>query len=313
MNNTINSCDVSIILLNYNSAFERIKFTLDSILGQINIAFEIIICDDGSKNNWFNEISTYMKQHNFTDYKLIGTDKNGGTVLNLGNGLTAASGRFVKCISPGDALISKTILSDWLQSTIKSGKAWSFCDVINYRRDSDGRISVIRANAYPQNIHVYKTKNDKACRWNYAVLNDIAVGAAILCERKVLLYYYGLISKKVVFAEDNMFRIMMFAGEVAHYYPENGIMYEFGDGVSTSGNEVWSKRLKADWEAADRIMIDEVRYCDSYQLKMRKVLVDQYDSDGIKKRIKHYFTKGRIAFLVMKKIFPRMTDYIGWH
>ncbi len=55
---------VSVILLMYNPNFFKVKKTIESILQQENIDFELIIADDASENNLFTEISELLKNMN---------------------------------------------------------------------------------------------------------------------------------------------------------------------------------------------------------------------------------------------------------
>ncbi len=303
--------DVSIIIVSYNSSVERLQFSLESIISQKNIKKEVIICDDGSETTHFDEICEYMDSKSFPYYKLIKHDKNGGTVSNLWDGLIASDGEFVKAISPGDALIGDTLLADWTHNLKRSGKGWSFCKVINYVRNNDGEVKAVAVYAHPQDLSVYEKKSDLGCRWNYVAFNDIATGAAILCKKSLILNYSAMIKDKVKFAEDNMYRIMMFHGEVAYYYPVNGILYEYGDGISTSGNSIWNERLRKDWLATDKIMLDEIQNCDTFQKKLIKIIKRQQIDNKIVRRMVSYFDKGRLNFNIKSKLTPRQTDIIN--
>lgn len=63
----------SVLLVTYNSEWNDIKRTLDSIINQEFDSFELIISDDGSKDNKFAQIKKYMGDNHFDDYKLIET------------------------------------------------------------------------------------------------------------------------------------------------------------------------------------------------------------------------------------------------
>ena len=73
----------SVLLVTYNSEWNDIKRTLDSIINQEFDSFELIISDDGSKDNKFAQIKKYMGDNHFDDYKLIEHKENQGTVKNL--------------------------------------------------------------------------------------------------------------------------------------------------------------------------------------------------------------------------------------
>lgn len=104
------------------------------------------------------------------------------------------------------------------------------------------------------------------------ILNDIALGAATLCERNILVEYLLRIDGKVIYAEDNIYRIMMFDGVCADYFSEYAIFYEYGEGVSASRESVWCERLLKDWKATDSEMLIKQDTNDSLKRKMGIVL-----------------------------------------
>ena len=72
MDNQNNSMkDISVLVLIYNSKYEKIRPTLNSIVCQKNINYEIIFADDGSKEQHMDEIHDFFvkiitKYHFFT-------------------------------------------------------------------------------------------------------------------------------------------------------------------------------------------------------------------------------------------------------
>ena len=61
---------ISIIVLTYNARWKELSATLMSIITQINIKPQIVVADDGSKNNFENDILNLFAKYNFTNYKL---------------------------------------------------------------------------------------------------------------------------------------------------------------------------------------------------------------------------------------------------
>ena len=61
----------SVIIVTFNQNLGRILKTLDSILIQKDISFEIIICDDGSENCYEKELRSYFSSRGFGDYNLV--------------------------------------------------------------------------------------------------------------------------------------------------------------------------------------------------------------------------------------------------
>ena len=294
-------CDVSIIVVTYNSKWNDIKFTLDSLIQQLGITFEIVIADDGSEDSKYKLVEQYFQKKAFPNYKLVENTTNQGTVANLISGLNVASGQYVKTISPGDSLCDNEILSKWVSYMKKSACKWSFSDAFYYRRDNE-EIVPVNEKAHPQNIMPYLKDNKKECRWNYVVLDDIAMGAAMLCEKELEIAYCKKILGKVKYAEDNIWRMMMFDGVVGGYYPNRTVYYEYGTGVSTANNSIWNQRLMNDWNAANNIMFDQTRELDDFQIEMIRAV--QQKQKGYLSKL---MIKGKLKQFIYSKIKKRMT------
>lgn len=248
-----NEYDISVIVVTYNFELDKCLFTLESILQQININFEIIVADDGSENNYFTEIESFFQNRSFNYYKLLSHEKNQGTVYNYMDALRVASGKAVKSISPGDTLLGKDTLKRWHQHFVESKNLWSFCDAIFYK-SIHGKMEIISQPAHPDNVKPYLLKQKDRCRWNFLIRNDRILGANMLCDRDTLITYMELVLGKVKYAEDCVYRIMMFDGIMPYYFPENCILYEFGDGISTSSDLFWKEMLTKDFESEHGII-----------------------------------------------------------
>ena len=59
--------DMSVIVVTYNSEWEKIKITLNSILRQKNISLQIIVADDGSENIFSEKIQKLMGKYQFNN------------------------------------------------------------------------------------------------------------------------------------------------------------------------------------------------------------------------------------------------------
>ena len=282
---TEESYEVSIVFCQYNAEWSRIEKSLASFIRQKDVHFQIVIADDGSYNNCFDKIKEYFAQNNFQDYLLIPAVVNEGTVKNVLKGIEHSTGRYIKTMSPGDCLIGEHILRDWVDNLKASGKKWSFSDVVYYFINNTGQEEHTSMNAHPQIVKPYIKKKDKECQWNYVALKDIALGAAILVERRICMSYLRLIEETVLYAEDNIYRIMMFDGHYAYYYPVCAVLYEYGSGISTGKSLIWEKRLQKDWKETDKLMRKRVK--DAFQRKMAKSLYME-EVSGKTCKLMHY-------------------------
>jgi glycosyltransferase involved in cell wall biosynthesis len=294
--------DISIIMATYNPVWENCIFTLDSILGQKDVHIELVITDDGSENNLFDRFESYFSEKGFNDYSLICHDKNQGTLKNYYDGLRVAKGEYVKLISPGDALFCEKTLNMWLSFLKKSDRSWSFGEAVYYSTENGDR-KPVQAPAIPQFIDCYLSDDQKRCRWNYVVLEDVALGAAILCEKAVFMNYLKLFEDKVKYAEDVAMVAMMYDGILPAYFNQNVMLYEYGSGVST-GSRRWKSRIEKDTSIARTLLIERSDK-DTFQTKMSKSLSRIHSNDGQRKKIQKLFVKGGFRKVASYRICPR--------
>lgn len=297
--------EVSIIMATFNPSWDKCKFTLDSIVSQKDVEIELIVTDDGSSDNLFNRFDEYLRISDFCNYKLIGHESNQGTVKNYYDGIKAAKGKYVKLISPGDALFNETVLADWLSALRSSGLKWSFGDAAYYRVEN-GKKEIVKAPAYPRLINCYESGDEKSCRWNYVVLEDVALGAALICERQVFSHYLERFIGVSKYAEDVAFIAMMYDGILPEYYNRNVVFYEFGTGVST-GEKKWRALIHQDQKNAERVIISECNG-DELQRKIAKALRKINSVDGFRKRIRKNIQKNGIKKVLKYRICPRLSS-----
>lgn len=299
---------ISVCVISYNPEISKLIDTLKSIVRQQNVNIQIVISDDGSQNNGFSEAKAFLDSIGFTDYRFVENAQNQGTVKNVESALHAANGEYVFTTSPGDELVHSLVLHEWLQHLMNSGYLWSFADVIAYSDKYNGMPIACSQLANPQITDVYIKCQDNKCRWNYVILDDIATGAAILSHRDITTRYIQRIVGHVKFAEDNIYRLMMFDGIVGTYFPKEVVYYEYGSGVSTSKSEIWAKRLHDDWEATTKIMLAEQPFGDKFQKEMATVLIRRTHGGKLVRKIMRRLEKGRIKGKIKMILHKRMTS-----
>jgi len=289
----------------YNPVWGKCLFTLESILAQEGLDLELIVTDDGSANNLFSSFESYFEVRAFSNYRLIGHTENQGTVKNYYDALQVATGEYIKLISPGDALYNEKTLIDWVVFLKNSGKSWSFANAIFYQYFNDHR-RIIEVPTYPRIIDCYSSGDDSTCRWNYVVLEDYALGAAILCERQILLDYLSKFIGVVKYTEDSVHVAMMFDGILPSYYDKNVILYEHGTGVS-NGEDKWQERVRLDMSNAE-IAISQKNSHDDFQEKMKRSLIRMNSGRILNKRIIKHMQRGGIKKALTLKFHPRLSS-----
>ena len=244
---------VSVYVLTYEQEWDKVRVTIDSILYQKNVDVEIIISDDGSRKNLHNTIIQYFNENDFKDYVIISSGINTGLVGNVLRALALCKKKYVKGLSPGDYLIGDNTLCLWIEYLKEHNKKWSFSEVCPYKKEN-GMVNRVLWEEHPRMKEEYKKECDEISRWAYLGEDDIGVGASMLAERNVMLEYLNKLDGRVVYAEDNMYRLMMFDDIVGIYYPKETVMYEIGSGISTSNSNEWNAKISKDWRETNKIM-----------------------------------------------------------
>lgn len=105
-----NSPLVSIVVISYNSS-SYILETLESTKSQNYTNIELIISDDGSKDNTVNLCQIWLKENKnfFTRVEIITVLLNSGIPSNVNRGVNAAKGEWIKLIAGDDILLDSCI------------------------------------------------------------------------------------------------------------------------------------------------------------------------------------------------------------
>lgn len=276
--------EASLVCVNYRPALEKLILSLNSLVMQEGKKYEVVVTDDGSENAYFAEVIYILEKRGIREYTLAYLWKNEGIVRNLLCGLQLSRGQFVRGVSPGDVLANQGAVSDWIDFLKNSGRGWSIGDTAYYRM-SDGHIQLLKMRAHPGDLRAYRNNDEKGMRKGYLFYDDIALGASLIYERSLMLEYLIRINGKIVYAEDNSFRMMMFDNVMPAYYPKNILFYEYGDGISTSGERIWGQRLRKDWDAANTMMLQCRIEGDSFQKQYVDIIRRRKRTDEIRSKM----------------------------
>jgi glycosyltransferase involved in cell wall biosynthesis len=94
------SVKITVVMAVYNTDFLLVKRAIDSVLAQTYKNFELIIVDDGSTNDGFNQILEYTKkrEHIITYLR----HKNCGQSQSINKGILNANGSYIAIIDADD-------------------------------------------------------------------------------------------------------------------------------------------------------------------------------------------------------------------
>lgn len=294
---------MSLIVVTYKADMNKLFVTINSILAQKDVGFEIIITNDG-KDEWDeNTIQQYLQLKNFHNYTITSLDENKGTTWNCWNGLMFCKGKYVMTLSPGDYLNGENVLRKWIDNIEENKAVVSFSDCIHYQYQN-GKVEPISVKMHPQTVSQYY---GGYWSYNYLVFNDLVTGACMLTETYTFVSYINEILDKVKYAEDNVYRMMAFNEEKACYYNEDAILYEHGTGISTQNNREWNNRLSKDWDATDNILLSweckNTRLYDNF----KRVVESRKIQSRVNQKFRRLLIHGYIKYALRNKLHPRMS------
>lgn len=300
-----NKFDISVIILTYNPNLIKLKRTILSILFQEGLKIQIVIADDGSTSFYENDIIDFLEKYHFSDFIINIANDNAGTVINANNAIKLCKADYIKFISPGDFLYNKHTLLSWLDFTKKNKADLSFCNAVYYTLKY-GAFHPIKAESHPQ-----KSKKYYRNQWyyDYLIFDDIVLGACVLSKTDLTEEYLRLVAGSVKYAEDNIYRIM--AADKLHmaYYDKDSVLYEYGSGVSTSGDDIWGQRLQEDWKATDKIIKDRIEDKKlSREFKIKSKF--SYKTNLFLRIYATIYLRGSFLFKLKRKVFPNYTNTI---
>lgn len=261
--------EITVIVASYNPKWEKLKSTILSVLLQKNVYIELVVADDGSKIDYHENVNKLVSANGLNDYIFLPSENNHGTVKNIIRAVEMARGKYIRIISPGDYLYSENSLCDWYSYMERNEYLVSFGGGVYYN-DDEGHCKIIESYSAPRNLILYKGKrNENAIRKNYLQLDDMALGAAFLSEKSILLKYLTLICDKVRLGEDFLYKLMVFDGIQLHYYDFPVIWYEVGHGISSSSKGHYNAQMMSDWINTNRVMIS-MEAKDRYAKKLQR-------------------------------------------
>ena len=124
---------VSVCVITYNSS-KYVLETLDSIYNQSYKKIELVVSDDGSKDNTFSLVEEWLndKKQRFVNVQVLRVDVNTGTAANCNRAYFAANGVWIKGIAGDDVLLPNAIerFVKYVNSVPKAN--WIYAKSISY-------------------------------------------------------------------------------------------------------------------------------------------------------------------------------------
>ncbi len=239
-------CKISVVVLQYNQKLDAMLRTLESIIMQRGIEFDVVISDDASERDYFTEIQEYFEKRHFTNYCLVKNKTNGGTVANSILGVEHAKGKYVHVISPGDLLYSRDTLLRIADAMQDEEAYFSFGRAVYYSYADHELKTYHKSNPYSYRPY-YKNKN----RWNQLkrhlmIYQDRILGAVYSWNREYYLKCLNKMLGNIIYSEDLSGIYPVMDRKKILFMDEYVLCYEFGSGISTRGDFTWIEKIHQD-------------------------------------------------------------------
>lgn len=293
--------DFAVIVCTYNSNYDKLKKTLNSIFKQKGVKFQVIISDDGSKYNSYNEITKWLTTNNFQcDLNFL--NENVGTINNILSALKLCDAKYIKVISPGDYLHSENTLFDYYSCFERNDADLVFGKAVYYFEDK------ILKSMSPYNINVFNNRNLKT---KIIKFNDYVLGASIATKSDLIRDILNKISGKMKFLEDVPLCFLSLLNEKKVIaMDEKTVWYEFGTGISTKPEE--TPLLKPDYQYFYQYLLDNYKI--NIVKKSYKMFIANQINNKIFRLIKKTLISPSFIFYFISSKFNRRNkdkDSIG--
>lgn len=317
----------TVLVITYNADLFKTYLTLQSVLEQKYEDVEVVIADDGSKNNHFSEIREFLERKQFKQYKLVANKENQGTVQNLLSGLQQTEGKYVKFISSGDTLYDENTLQKVYEFMEERACTCCFGLIQGYRRDAEGNVKKV-PYYHPFDINAYRKHDVRRIVKDLVLYSDNVCGASICYEREFAVEYMQRIQNEVVYEEDIFQVLAAVEGKPLQLYDDYMIWYEIGTGMTTKKNSGFEEWIRQDVDRFYRALYQQhgehpdvrkrFQLLEFYKIKnlyIRTILRFFVNPDALRyfvdsmiqrKRGAHRKATDKIGFLEQEKFWEQM-------
>lgn len=232
---------VSIVVIAYNSA-ATIRETLESCYRQTYPNIEVVVADDGSRDDTVEVARTVATEHPTHRTIIVANPENAGITRNCKSGLDAAHGTWAKVIGADDLLLPSGIAD-----LVACGNGRD-ADVVFSQFKSFGGESRL----YPRPWTAQRIGRRNLDRAMLMGFGNVAPGAMV---RLATLRKEGLPSLRTVMAEDTMFYDLACKGYRFAFCAKVTVLFRVHRKQITSGEGPVASILRSEQEAFFR---DEV-------------------------------------------------------
>lgn len=239
---------ISIVIPVYNLE-KYIGKCLESVLGQTYTDYEVIVVNDGSSDNSYSVIESYLPQFPSGKFQIINKPQNGGVTAARRDGFLAAKGEWV-CFVDGDDILPVDSLEN-LSNDAAEGVSIVCGSYIRFKDNNPSSICskrILTKGTYPykEAFYMMMLKMSKA-PWG-----------RIYKRKKIKLEMFD-IPKEIMYMEDAIFNYLFFSNNDGNVFLTDKIVY--------------NHRVERNGSACD-LMEGRGKLNLSYEIKVFKILDD---------------------------------------
>ena len=239
---------ISVVLMTYNQKLSSVLLSIESVLRQKGCEFELVVADDGSREDHIPAIKSYLSQRGFSSFAFVKSSRNKGIVSNLLAGVQAASFPIIKPLSPGDLLYRPDTLSVIESFFNETGSDIGFGRLMGYSSENN-RIRRFEYNA-PTNPEIYSDPSAElpALAKSQLLDTDWIPGCSLFYRKDFISRYLIRLKDEfgVIYSEDLTCPLITMDDIRIRFLDQYILWYEIGTGISTAGSKASRKRMYRD-------------------------------------------------------------------
>lgn len=191
---------LSVCIISYNSS-RTITDTLDSVLQQDYPQIEVIVSDDGSRDDTAEISREWLARHEdkFVRTSLLTVEKNTGIAPNFNRACKAARGEWIKLIAADDVLLPHCLSDNWKQVSSHPQIQVLLSNVIPFQITAQGEVTQ-KARPTPQEAEFFTFSAARQME-TLLIHNPIPCAPSAFYKRSALAGI-GFADERYAFVED---------------------------------------------------------------------------------------------------------------
>lgn len=224
----------AVVVVSYNSS-NTIISTLESIKAQTYKPLEVIISDDGSKDDTIDVCKKWIRDNENESYplKIVTTPKNSGVAKNCNRGVDAVSDKcdWIKLIA-GDDMLAPRCLESFKNFIIDNPEAKVIYSAIKSFKFESELTNWDESDFQQVSVHLKLSGQDVSKQRLYFDCLGMFTMSPTLCVKKSIVKQIGF-DERIPMIEDTPFNYNLLHNDIKLYYnPYATVFYRIGDSIS---------------------------------------------------------------------------------